>query len=224
MLVNFERYRSIYPDNQLIREAMVKIFHSIFQFLTQAAIVFRRGQERAKGIGAITHSISLGVAIKVIWKPFELQFDDVKNQISRSFNAIKDEMDTAEKEHASKERTKQDAERAFQNEERELATKERILRTRDRFRQEATLTVVSKATSARFALDEENRVEKLNAWLAPANVASNHTESTKARHASSGTWFLECTAFQTLLNEDNSFLWVHAIRGFPIPLKLRLMY
>jgi hypothetical protein len=183
---------------------MVEIFQAMFDFLTKAAAVFRVGQQRSQGIRSIG-SVGFSAAIKIIWKPFKVQFGDIIDRISRCIEDIEAEVDIAEKELASEERHRA-------QKERELAHKERAVQARDRFHRAANFALVGKATTAWMDFIDEKSAEKMNVWLAPANVASNHNAATKARHADSGRWFLEGLPFLEWLNQDSGFLWLHAIR------------
>ena len=74
------------------------------------------------------------------------------------------------------------------------------------------MALMGRASIAWTGFVDDMTAEKLNTWLAPVNIDSNHKAATKARHAASGTWFLQSQAFQQWLEEDNSFMWLNAIR------------
>jgi hypothetical protein len=213
-LVSIRRYPTLYPDNEILRSAMVDIFRAIFEFLTKAAGVFREGQ-KSQGLRAMG-TIGLAAALKVFWKPFKVQFGDSIDRISRSMQDIETEVEIAEKELASKERQKAEVERVLAQQERDAAAHARSLLVQERFRHGAAVAVMGRAAAAWSSFIDEKSAEKVNVWLAPANVASNHNAATKARHADSGSWFLEGNTFQQWLEQRSSFLWLHAIRECPI--------
>jgi hypothetical protein len=213
-LVGIKRYPTLYPDNNILQLAMVDIFRAIFEFLTKAAAVFREGQ-KSQGVRA-TGTIGLAAALKVFWKPFKVQFGDLIDRICRSMQDIETEVEIAEKELAGKERQKAEAERVLAQQERDAAARARSLQVQERFRRGAAVAVMERAAMAWSSFIDEKSAEKVNAWLAPANVASNHNAATKARHADSGSWFLEGNTFQQWVEQCNSFLWLYAIRKCPI--------
>ncbi|KAK3318708.1 ankyrin repeat-containing domain protein [Apodospora peruviana] len=185
VLSRLPRYPHLYPDNKNLKEYMVNIYSAIFDFCTKARRVFRLGKERSRGIKRLTTAVGLVTALRVLWKPFKVEFGGIKTRIERSVQAIESEADVAERELANKERRRDDARwsRAEQS--------QRLL--------------------AEFIDDES--AAKVNAWLSPVNVNANHKTASSLRHADTGTWFLDGSVFQTWLKEDNTFLWLHAIPG-----------
>ncbi|KAK3943389.1 ankyrin repeat-containing domain protein [Diplogelasinospora grovesii] len=185
VLSRLPRYPHLYPDNDNLRQAMVDIYQAIFELVTKARHVFRVGKQRSHGIKMFTNAVGLATALRVLWKPFHVQFGGIKDRISKRVQAIEAEADVAEKELANKERHQDDVRwgKAEQS--------QRLL--------------------AEFIDDQS--VSKVNAWLAPVNVAANHKAASSLRHGETGSWFLDGGAFQTWLHEDSSFLWLHAIPG-----------
>ncbi|KAK0666772.1 ankyrin repeat-containing domain protein [Cercophora samala] len=185
ILSRLERYPTLYPDNENIKAPMVDIYIAIFEFCAQAKHVFRVGKEKCQGLKRLTHAVGLATALRVLWKPFTVDFDGIKNRISKNVEAVESEAGLAEKELASKERT---------------LSGERWAKAER-----------SQRLIANY-IDAESTA-KVHEWLAPVNVATNHKAATSLRHASSGSWFLHGDQFQRWLREDNSFLWLHAIPG-----------
>ncbi|KAK0726550.1 ankyrin repeat-containing domain protein [Apiosordaria backusii] len=185
ILSRLERYPTLYPDNDNIKEPMVDIYKAIFELCAKAKHVFRVGKDKCHGIKRLMQAVGLATALRVLWKPFSVDFDGIKDRISKNVEAVECEAGLAEKELASKERT--------------LAC--------DRWAKAER----SQILIANY-IDAESTA-KLHEWLAPANVATNHKAATSLRHDKSGTWFLQGNEFQRWLKEDNSFLWLHAIPG-----------
>jgi hypothetical protein len=70
-----------------------------------------------------------------------------------------------------------------------------------------------KLQAARWdTLINKQELTQMNQWLAPVNAAVNHNSATKLRHQGTGTWFVDGEPFKKWISEDNSFLWLHAIR------------
>ncbi len=184
ILGRLPRCLRLYPDNKILQDAVVVIYRAIFDFCAKARHVFRLGKSRSHGIKSLKNVVGFASALRVVWKPFNVQFGDIKERMARSVSAIEAEADVAEKELANDERKK--------NNERWSSTG----RTQQML--------------AEF-IDEQS-IAKANEWLSPANVTANHKAATNLRHADTGVWFLRGDAFQKWLDEDNSFLWLHAIR------------
>ncbi|KAL2793672.1 ankyrin repeat-containing domain protein [Aspergillus keveii] len=71
-----------------------------------------------------------------------------------------------------------------------------------------------KLQAARWdTLVNKQELAQMNQWLAPVNAAVNHNSATKLRHQGTGTWFVDGQPFKKWIDEDNSFLWLHAIPG-----------
>ncbi|KAK4194345.1 ankyrin repeat-containing domain protein [Triangularia verruculosa] len=185
ILSRLERYPTLYPDNENIKAPMVDIYIAIFDLCAKAKHVFRVGKEKCKGIKRLTQAVGLATALRVLWKPFSVDFDGIKTRIAKNVEAVESEAGLAEKELASKERT--------------LAS-ERWAKA------ERSQTLIANY------IDAESTA-KVHEWLAPVNVATNHKAATSLRHGNSGTWFLQGEEFQRWLKDDNSFLWLHAIPG-----------
>ncbi|KAK3390052.1 ankyrin repeat-containing domain protein [Podospora didyma] len=185
VLTRLPRYPHLYPGNDDLQKPMIDIFNAIFEFCAQARHIFRLGQEKSRGIKRFTNAVGFATALRVLWKPFNVDFGSIRERITKNVQAIEAEADIAEKEIANKERHRDDARWSKAEESQRLV--------------------------AEFIDDQS--IAKVNAWLAPANVAANHKAASSLRHGESGNWFLEGKAFQTWLDDDNSFLWLHAIPG-----------
>ncbi|KAK4176463.1 ankyrin repeat-containing domain protein [Triangularia setosa] len=184
-LSRLERYPMLYPDNDNIKAPMVDIYIAIFELCGKARHVFRVGKDKCQGIKRLTQAVGLATALRVLWKPFSVDFDGIKARISKNVEAVESEAELAEREVASKERTLS-GDRWAKAERSQMLTANYI--------------------------DAESAA-KVHEWLAPVNVATNHKAATSLRHGESGTWFLQGDEFQRWLKEDNSFLWLHAIPG-----------
>ena len=186
LLSRLPRYPELYPDNEKLKQAIASIYASIFDFCFKAKHVFRAGKGKNGAIKKISNAVSLATAIRLLWKPFNVQFGAIKTEIANSVAIIETEADLAEKEMAQKERRLND---------RRWSNTERVHRILAEY------------------IDDES-VAKVNAWLSPVNVRTNHNAATNLRHENSGCWFLEGDVFRTWLNHDNSFLWLNAIGMF----------
>ncbi|PVH91500.1 hypothetical protein DM02DRAFT_734153 [Periconia macrospinosa] len=175
----------LYPSNQNLHASVRAIFESILEFATKAKNVFRMGRRKLHGKKTMNLVVSLTAALTVLWKPFEVQFGDIKARIAKGVADIETEAELAEKELAQGERIKDNIRWSKMDAANQLTT----------------------------AYIDDQSWKKVTEWLSPANVATNHNAATKLRHGHSGTWFLESEAFQTWLKDDNAFLWLHAIPG-----------
>jgi hypothetical protein len=55
-------------------------------------------------------------------------------------------------------------------------------------------------------------------WLSKVDYKKMHTKASSLQMPGTGTWFIESNEMQAWLNEPNSFLWLHGIRMYPIPM------
>jgi hypothetical protein len=184
ILNRLPRYPHLYPDNPKLKASLVDIYQAIFDFCTRARRVFRLGKSKSSGLKRFSNAVALATAIRLIWKPFSVQFSGIKERLAKNVSALETEADVAEKELASKERRRDD-ERWTKAEQTSRAVAEFI---------------------------DDQSIAKVNAWLSPANVAANHKAAANVRHGDTGRWFLGGADFRRWLEEDNSFLWLHAIR------------
>jgi hypothetical protein len=184
LLTRLPRYPCLYADSEKLKECIVAIYKDIFDFCKRARDVFRLGKSRCHGMLSFKNAVSFASAIRLLWKPFSVQFGDIKGSIEKSVTAFTQEVDILEREAASGARSKDDHRWAKAEETQRILTE---------------------------YIDSQS-VTKVNEWLSPVNVAANHKAATALRHADTGTWFLEGDAFRTWLNNRNSFLWLHAIR------------
>lgn len=173
---------------------MVEIFQIMFDFCSKARAVFVQASER-KGknhLRAVT-PIGLSTMIKLIWKPFKVQFGDIKEKLGECMSKIEFEINLAEKEAA--------------HEERVRAAKDRIVQSS---RWEETEQFHKKLETQA----EDSGREKVVKWLGAADVINNHNASSKLRYGDTGSWFLSNDQFQAWLEDDSSpFFWLHAIPG-----------
>lgn len=136
--------------------------------------------------------IGLQSMVKLVWKPFKAQFRDLQEELSSSMDKVSTEVEIAEKEEAHAERKRADMERRAQAK-----------------RWDKTETTHQKMN---LFFDEQS-IRKIDQWLDPVNFESNHDAAIKLRHQGTGNWFLQGEAFNNWLQEDNAFLWLHAIPG-----------
>ena len=129
---------------------------------------------------------------KLLWKPFKQQFGDIQETLQSCMDRVEREVDLAEKEEAHAERERAESDRRTGS-----------------FRWNKTEQTNQKIEDF---LDDHNK-SKVDQWLGLVNYDSNHKTAMKLRHSGTGRWFLQGQAFQTWLNNDNSFLWLHAIPG-----------
>jgi hypothetical protein len=186
ILNHLPRYAHLYPENKNLGEAMITIYRAIFDFCFEAKHVFRVGKQKSCGMKSIRDVVSLTSVIRLLWKPFSVQFGGIKGRIEKAVAMIDAEADLAERELAKQERQKDE----------------------DRWNK-------AEASQQRLGsfLDLEN-MEKLDAWLSSANVRTNHMTASGLRYADTGSWFLAGEAFKTWIDAPNSFLWLSAIRMY----------
>src|SRR4051812_28737936 len=106
LLKRLPRALRLYPDNDILQTAAMAIYKDIFDFATRAKHVFRVGKSRCQGIIALRNAVNLVSALRLVWKPFDVQFGDIKARIAKNVTAIENEADMAEKELAKVERSK----------------------------------------------------------------------------------------------------------------------
>ncbi|KAL8831739.1 MAG: hypothetical protein Q9170_005169 [Blastenia crenularia] len=188
-LNSLRRFPRLYPHNDRLETAMVDVYRIIFRFCTDARNVFKKVSDKKvcqKGM------IGLRSMVKLVWKPFKAQFGDLQDELSTSMDRVSTEVEIAEKEEA--------------HAERERAEKER--------RSQASRWDKTECTHQRIeSFFDEQSIRKIDQWLDPVNVEINHEAAVKLRHQGTGEWFLKGDAFKEWLQEDNSFLWLHAIPG-----------
>ena len=193
-LSQLRRLPQLFPNNDQLKSFMVEVFQIMFEFCTKARHVFVKASERTSKnhLRAIT-PVGLSTLIKLVWKPFKVQFGEIRTRLSEVMAKIEFEINLAEKEEAHAERIK--------------AAQNRVVQTR---RWQETEQFQKRWQSE----VEDSEIEKIIKWLAPADVLSNHTTSVKLRYGSTGSWFLDCSEFQDWLKDDTSPLfWLHAIPG-----------
>ncbi|KAF4626816.1 hypothetical protein G7Y89_g11339 [Cudoniella acicularis] len=193
-LSQLRRLPQLFPRNDQLKLFMVEVYQIMFEFCSKARNVFVQASQR-KGLNhlrAVT-PVGLSTIIKLVWKPFKVQFGDLRDKLGEVMAKIDTEVSLAEKEEAHAERVR--------------AAKDRVL--------QSSRWEVTEQFQQRWHNDmEENSMEKVTKWLAPVDVLSSHNSSVKLRHGSTGSWFLNSTEFQTWLKDDSSRLfWLHAIPG-----------
>lgn len=185
VLTRLPHFPALYPDNAEIKVRMVDIHDAIFEFCAKARHVFRVGKNKSRGIRKFTNNaVSFATALRVLWKPFSVDFGGIRDRIAKNVDSIEAEADVAEKEVAGQER---------RTDQTRWAAAER-----------------SQRLLADFLNDQS--VSLVNNWLAPVNVEANHKAASVLRHHNSGSWFLQGDAFQSWLAQDSAFLWLYAIR------------
>jgi len=186
VLTRLPRFPDLYPDNANIKTYMADIYDTIFEFCAKARRIFRLGKDKSHGIRKLTNAVSFATALRLLWKPFSVDFDAIKDRIAKNVASIEAEAEISEKEIASRER---------RSDQSRWAAAERTQRLLVDFLDDRSTALV-------------------NNWLAPVDVEANHKAASVLRHGKSGSWFLEGESFQSWLVQDNSFLWLYAIRTF----------
>jgi hypothetical protein len=193
-LSQIRRLPRLYPRNEQLKSYMVEIYQIIFEFCGSARGVFVQAGEK-NGLNSLRAKIPVGLSsmVKLVWKPFKVQFEDIKIKLGDCMTKINDEISLAEKEEAHEERVRQ--------------AKDRIVQAN---RWEETEHFHKKWQN----VSEDASMEKVTKWLAPADVLSNHNASVKLRYGSTGSWFLKGNEFQSWLEDDESpIFWLHATPG-----------
>ena len=219
-LTSLRRYPKLYPDNQRLKQHMVQIYQIIFDLCAKARHVFLKGGEGDKKYLCKITPVSLRTLSKLTWKPFKQQFKDLQERLDETMDIIKDEVDLAEHEESNLERQKAEKERQLQRVRWDLETahitevQSEISRAQDerdiqRIRWKQTLK--SQQLLENFIGEQD--LDKLEAWLCPADYSNNHKAALNLRHEKTGTWFIYGDEFQKWCRTDNSFLWLHAKPG-----------
>ncbi|KAI1869012.1 uncharacterized protein JN550_005999 [Neoarthrinium moseri] len=185
LLNRLPRYAHLYPKNDKLEQAIRTIYSAIFDFCSQARNVFRKGGERTCSMKSVRDVVTFASVVRILWKPFSVQFGTIKNRIEKAVGMIDDEADLAERELAAQERQKDES----------------------RWNR---LEISQRKVEDFVDLEE---MTKLDAWLGSANVAANHKAASALRHAETGSWFLEGESFKRWVDTPNSFLWLSAIPG-----------
>lgn len=94
---------------------MVDVFHIMFEFCKKARHVFVKASERTSKnhLRAVT-PFGLSTLIKLVWKPFKVQFGEIRTRLSEFMAKNDYEINLAEKEEAHAERTRAAQERTVQ--------------------------------------------------------------------------------------------------------------
>lgn len=185
ILSNIPRYSRLYPNNETLRDYMISIYQVILDFCLKARHVFRIGKARSCAIKSFKAAVSVSAAIRLAWKPFDSQFGEVKERLEKLVAAVSVEADLAERE---------------------------LVRGNQQKSQSRWDAVIATNEKLNVVLDNDS-IQQVNRLLAPVNVATSHKAISSLRYADTGTWFLDADIFRTWLNQQNSFLWLHAIRG-----------
>ncbi|KAF2186074.1 purine and uridine phosphorylase [Zopfia rhizophila CBS 207.26] len=72
---------------------------------------------------------------------------------------------------------------------------------------------VQDARNAVKDLGFEQRREKIDCWLSPADPSTNYNKALQQRQEGTGLWFLQSNAFAKWKTQRNSFLWLYGIPG-----------
>ena len=202
-----QRFPRLYPHNRPLEMAMVDVYQTIFDFLSEARDVFaklmiKRGALKVRNITITRGSFRLILLVclpvgirtmsKLLWKPFKAQFNDIQENLFLCMERIEKEVDLAEKEEAHAERERAEKERRAQS-----------------FRWNKAEQIHGKLE---VFLDDQAKA-KVDYWLGLVDYESNHLAAMEVRHHGTGKWFLQGSVFQSWLENDNSFLWLKAIPG-----------
>lgn len=188
-LNSLRRFPRLYPHNRRLEAAMVDVYQVIFRFCTEARNVFKKASDKSSCKKAL---VGLQSMLKLVWKPFKVQFGDLQDELSACMDRVSHEVEIAEKEEAHLERERAETERRAQAS-----------------RWDKTEHTHQKLD---FFFDEQ-LIAKVDQWLSPVDFVSNHEAAAKLRHRETGRWFLDGDPFRHWLQTDNSFLWLHAIPG-----------
>ena len=159
-LSQLRRLAPLFPNNDQLKSFMVDIFHIMFDFCKKSRHVFVKASERTSKnhLRAIT-PVGLSTLIKLVWKPFKIEFGEIRTRLSEVIAKIEFEINLAEKEEAHAGRTRAAQERTVQTSRWEEA---------EQFQKRWQSEV------------EDSEMEKITKSLAPANVLSNHTNFLQA--------------------------------------------
>jgi hypothetical protein len=102
VLSDIPRFAQLYPDNQKLQQSMIDIYQAIFDFCVQARRVFKLGKKNSSTKPSFRAAVALSAALKLLWKPFDVQFGSVKGRISDAVDQITKETDIAEKADKSR--------------------------------------------------------------------------------------------------------------------------
>lgn len=73
--------------------------------------------------------------------------------------------------------------------------------------------VVTGTHTAVTAFRDDQHVRKLHRWLSPADPSTNVTIARERRHAGTGCWLLESTAFREWVAGKRQHLWLYGLAG-----------
>ena len=97
VLTRLPRFPELYPDNAEIKTRMVDIYDAVLEFCANAIHVFRVGKDKSRGTRKLANAVSFATALRVLWKPFSVDFDGIRDRIAKNVDSIKAEADMAEK-------------------------------------------------------------------------------------------------------------------------------
>lgn len=103
VLTRLPRFPALYPDNAEIKVRIVDIHDAIFEFCSKARHVVRVGKGKSRGIRKYSNAVSFATALRVLWKPFSVDFDGTRDRIAKNADSIEVEADMTEKEVAGQE-------------------------------------------------------------------------------------------------------------------------
>ncbi|KAL9611237.1 MAG: hypothetical protein Q9167_004120 [Letrouitia subvulpina] len=188
-LNSLRRFPRLYPHNRRLEVAMVDVYQVIFRFCTEARNVFKKANDKNSCKKAL---VGLQSMLKLVWKPFKIQFGDLQDELSACMERVSHEVEIAEKEEAHMERERAETER----------------------RAQASRWDKTEHTHQKLEVFfDEQSIAKVDQWLGPVDFVSNHEAAARLRHRETGRWFLDGDPFRHWLQTDNSFLWLHAIPG-----------
>lgn len=219
-LASLRRYPKLYPNNQRLKDEMVRVYQIIFEFCAKARHVFWKGGEGDRKYLSKITPVGLRTLSKLVWKPFKRQFGDLQEQLYEAMDAIKQEVALAENEESSLERRRAQEERELQalrwEAEYTHIEEEKQQRIEALAEREAQLARWNETRQAHRTLENlvtDQEREKIEMWLSPADCNANHNVALRLRHQRTGLWFLSGDVFQRWSMTRNTLLWLHAKPG-----------
>jgi hypothetical protein len=106
-LSQLRRLPQLFPNNEQLKSFMVEVYQIMFEFCSKARSVFVQASKRnGKNHLCAATPVGLSTMIKLIWKPFKVQFGDIRTKLSECMTKIDHKINLAEKEEAHAERVR----------------------------------------------------------------------------------------------------------------------
>ncbi|KAK6334822.1 hypothetical protein TWF718_010268 [Orbilia javanica] len=193
VLPRFDSYAKLFPSHRYLLHALSLAYLDILLFCTAAKKVFLEGRNKySKKINQLLPP-SLKVGMKLLWRPFEIQFGQFMENFRRHKANVEREALSAHMIESSEEREAQTEERRLQNAERSLARQDRIEEERRR---------------------KEARWKFILLKLCPYDYEKKMKDSQKIRHTGTCGWIKECDNYKSWANSSQSgVLWVYGKAG-----------